>query len=98
MTPEELFNLRRLPGRLVEEEAAALLGFKRHDVPVLVRSRLLRPLGNPSRNAVKYFATAHLLKLADDPAWLDRATKEIARNWQRRNRQGRGDADNSLER
>ena len=50
--------LGQLPARLTFEQAAWVLNCQPHDVPVLVASRLLKPLGNPPANGVKYFATA----------------------------------------
>jgi len=52
----QFLNLRNLPARLTSEEAAWFLGFAPHAVPVLVAAGLLKPLGQPARNAVKYFA------------------------------------------
>lgn len=75
----ELLNLRRLPARLNAEEAAILLGFKVHDLPLLVRASLLRPLASGPRNCVKYFSSAVLERLARDEKWLDRATKAVLR-------------------
>jgi len=37
---------------------------KSHDVPILVAARLLKPLGNPQKNGIKFFATAELLELS----------------------------------
>jgi hypothetical protein len=51
-----LLNCRRLPGRLNTTEAAVLLGFQEHDIPVLIAGKLLTPLGRPAPNAPKYFA------------------------------------------
>ena len=83
---KELLNFRHLPGRLRYPEAGVLLGFSVHDVATLVRLKLLRPLGDPAPNSVKYLATPELEKLAADPNWLDRATRAIARDWKRRNK------------
>jgi hypothetical protein len=46
-----------------------------HDIPVLVKAKMLKPLGSASPQAVKYFAAAEIEKLAHDDAWLSRATK-----------------------
>ena len=53
----ELLNLRRLPARLNAEEAAAILGFKSHDIPLLIRAGLLKPLASGPRNSVKFVPT-----------------------------------------
>ena len=75
----------RLPGRLNSELAARLLGFQKHDIPVLIAAKLLEPLGKPVPNAPKYFAAVSLEVLRSDPAWLDKAAKSIGRHWRIRN-------------
>ena len=52
----KLLGIRRLPGRLTVAQASILLGFNSIDVPGLIAKRLLRPLGKPAPNAIKYFA------------------------------------------
>jgi len=39
-------------------------------VSIFVVARLLKPLGNPSANGIKFFATSEVLELAKDRAWL----------------------------
>ena len=46
---------------------------------------LLKPLGNPRHNAIKFFATAELLELAKDKAWLVKVTNAVNQHWQRNN-------------
>jgi hypothetical protein len=41
-----------------------------HDVPILVAAHLLKPLGIPPANSVKYFATLELLEQVKDRTWL----------------------------
>jgi hypothetical protein len=67
-------------------QTAQLLGFSEHDIPVLIRVRLLKPLGNPPPNGHKYFATVELERLAQDPNWLDKATRAVTQHWQVKNR------------
>jgi hypothetical protein len=82
---------RRLPARLMAAQAAVRLGFAEHDIPVLVKAGLLEPLGDPQKNAVKYFAAVEIEKRAHNVKWLDRATKLISTYWQGQNRRrGRG--------
>src|SRR5690242_12830171 len=59
----ELMLSRRLPARLTAEQAAILLGFAAHEIPMLVTAKLLKPLGKPSQSAVKYFATVDIERL-----------------------------------
>ena len=87
MAPDqkELLSLRMLPGRLTLEQTAWLLGFREHDVPVLTASGLLKPLGNPPSNGVKYFAASEVERFRADPAWLHRASACVYRHWQHKN-------------
>ncbi|MBL64322.1 MAG: hypothetical protein CMI30_13060 [Opitutae bacterium] len=67
-----------LPARLNAEEASKILGFEKHDISVLVRNKLLRPLGKPSKQSTKFFAMVEILKCREDVKWLDRATKVVS--------------------
>ena len=77
--------LGRLPARLTAEQAAWVLNCQPHDIPTLVNARLLKPLGNPTPCGVKYFAASELIALADDRAWLAKATNAINQYWQKKN-------------
>ena len=81
----ELLNCRRLPGRLDVVQTATLLGLLPHEIPILVRLGLLKPLGNPAANAHKYFASASVEQSARDLVWLDKATRAIARHVRQKN-------------
>ena len=70
-----------LPARLSVSRTAQLLGFADHDIPILVASKLLEPLGSPAANSPKYFAKISILEKAADVKWLDRATRTISRYW-----------------
>ena len=89
MKDHYLLNQARLPARLNVEQAAVVLGFQGHDIPVLVRCKLLKPLGNPMPNAPKYFSAAEVEKHARDPGWLDRATKCLSQHWHKKNQNRR---------
>ncbi len=80
-----LLDCRRLPGRVTAGEAAVLLGFQDHDVPVLCGAKLLKPLGEPAANSPKHFASAEVEAAAGNTQWLSRATKTLARYWRRKN-------------
>ena len=88
MDPEQkqLLTLSLLPARLNVEQAAQFLGFQKHDMRVLVAARLLRPLGRPSPNSTKYFATVELEALRRDIKWLAKATDAAQSRWRRKNR------------
>ena len=77
--------LGQLPARLTAEQAAWVLNCQPHDMPILVSSRLLRPLGNPPPNGIKFFATADVLEVVKDRAWLTKVTNTINQHWHRRN-------------
>ena len=77
--------LGQLPARLTAEQAAWVLNCQPHDVPVLVGARLLKPLGNPPANGIKFFATADVRELTQDRNWLVRVTVAINQHWHKQN-------------
>jgi len=86
MNNEDFLNLKTYPARLYAEQAATYLGFKPHDIPVLIAAGLLKPLGaSCAAQMVKYFATAELEKLRWNTQWLSRATDAVRRHWDRKN-------------
>ena len=81
----QFLTLRQLPARLTAEQAAWVLNCQPHDIPALVAAKLVKPLGNPAANSVKYFATADLLENMKDRNWLVRVTTTINQHWHRKN-------------
>ena len=79
-------NMTRLPARLDAAQVATLLGFAEHDIVVLVRRKLLKPLGIPAPNAHKYFPSVEILENAKDRGWLDKATQAVTKHWQEKNK------------
>jgi hypothetical protein len=77
--------LGQLPARLTAEQAAWVLNCQVHDIPALVAARLLKPLGNPPANGIKFFATADLLEAIKDRNWLVRVSATICQHWQKKN-------------
>ena len=77
--------LGQLPARLTAEQTAWVLNCQAHDVPVLVVARLLKPLGNPQPNSVKYFATGDVLEQVKDRAWLAKVTSAVSQHWRKKN-------------
>ena len=75
----------QLPARLNVEQAGWMLNCQPHDVPILVAARLLKPLGNPPPNSVKYFAALDVLELAKDRTWLAKATNAVNQHWRQKN-------------
>lgn len=82
---KELLNLARLPARLNMAQTAAYLGFKPHDIPILVARGLLKPLGRPTPNSEKYFARSKLVEAENNEDWLSRATSALAQHWKEKN-------------
>ena len=82
---EQFLNLKATPARLTAEEAAWYLGFGPHEIPILVANGLLRPLGRPPANGLKYFSTATLTELHQDVKWLTRASDVIVEHWRYKN-------------
>jgi len=80
-----LLLLGQLPARLTAEQTAWVLNCQLHDVPVLISSRLLKPLGNPAPNSIKFFAAADILESAKDRAWLVKVTATINLHWHKMN-------------
>ena len=76
--------LGQLPARLLAEQVAVVLNCQPHDVPVLVAARLLKPLGNPPPNSVKFFAAAEVVEQAKDRAWLAKVTNALNQHWQKK--------------
>jgi hypothetical protein len=73
------------PARLTVQQVAWALNVQHHDIQVLVAHRLLKPLGNPAPNAVKYFASSTVFAHARDEAWLSKATRALYDHWQKKN-------------
>lgn len=74
-----------MPARLTAEQAAWVLNCRSHDLPILVAAKLLKPLGNPPPNGIKFFATADLLELVKDRAWLVKVTNAVNQHWHVKN-------------
>jgi hypothetical protein len=77
--------LGQLPARLTAEQTAWVLNCQVHDIPALVNAKLLKPLGNPPANGIKFFATADVLENSQDRQWLIRMSATIYQHWQKKN-------------
>ena len=67
----------QLPARLTAEEVAWLLNCQPHSIAALLAARLLKPLGNPAINGIKYFCTADVQEAIKDRSWLTKVTNAI---------------------
>lgn len=80
----------QLPARLNVEQVAWVLNCGAHDIPVLVAARLLKHLGNPRPNGIKFFATTDIVELSKDRAWLVKISNTITQHWRKTNASRRG--------
>ena len=74
---DRFLNRAHPPARLSATDAAEILGFHEDDMSILVREKLLSPLGNPVRNSTKYFALVHVAALGNNPDCLSMATAAV---------------------
>ena len=77
--------LGEVPARLTVEQTAWALNCQTHDIPGLIAARLLKPLGNPPPNGIKFFATADIAELMKDRSWLVKMTNAINQHWRTKN-------------
>jgi len=77
--------LGQLPARLTAEQVGWVLNCQAADIPILVSSRLLKPLGVLAPNSVKYFASREILDLANDRTWLSKITNAVGQHWKDKN-------------
>jgi hypothetical protein len=82
---DRFLNYRMLPARFTAQEAAWFLGVNEHDIPILVRASILKPLGHPPQTGVKYFARFELEELSRQPKALARLSDALYVHWQRKN-------------
>jgi hypothetical protein len=85
MNEKSTFFLPRLPARLDANQAAEILGFLPHELRVLLKLGLLKPLGKLAANGRKFFCAIKISALSEDREWLDKATRAVARHWKDRN-------------
>lgn len=85
MNEKSMLSVPRLPARLDVKQAAEILGFLPHELTVLLKAGLLKPLGKPAANGHKFFSTVEILDLSTNREWLDKATRAVAKHWKDRN-------------
>ena len=86
VSKNEILYFRNLPARLNVSQAALILGFSEHDIPILAANGLLKPLGKPSRNGPKYYSASDLLEKSRDYNWLSKATQATSYHWRNKNK------------
>lgn len=80
-----VLNLVRLPASLTVAMTAGLLGFKPHEIPILVARGFLQPQGTPRPNSEKFFTRVEIEALANDVKWLSRARAAVNQHWRMKN-------------
>lgn len=85
MSEKSILSCLRLPARLDVNQTAEALGFLPHEISVLMRVGLLKPLGRPAPNGHKYFCAAEILELSQNREWLAKATQQVTRSWKENN-------------
>jgi hypothetical protein len=92
MNPESLKiqGLERFPVVMTKEKVAQALGIATHNIPPLVRSGLLKPLGQPRRYCVKYFSRDALAEKIASQEWVDKVMAAIHLHWRTKNARKRG--------
>ena len=70
---------------MTKEKVAKVLDIGVHNIPVLVRAGLLKPMGHPQRYCVKKFSRDLLARNLADATWLDKAAAAIHRHWRIKN-------------
>lgn len=74
--------LPRYPAYIGLLEVCWLLGLKLHQARILVARGLVKPAGKRRRRKGRLFATAHILELAEDRDWLDKAKDTLSLHWE----------------
>lgn len=85
MNEKSILLVRRLPARLDVQQVAEVLGFLPHEISVLMKTGLLKPLGKPASNGHKFFCAMEVAALSENREWLDKATRAVAKHWKDRN-------------
>jgi hypothetical protein len=88
MNPEsslKIQELEKFPVVMTKEKVAEALGIATHNIPPLVRSGLLKPLGHPGRYCVKHFSRDALAQQLADMVWLNKVVTAIHRHWRIKN-------------
>jgi hypothetical protein len=85
----EIFG--ELPARLTPEQVGWVLNCGEHNIRALVKSKLLKPLGDPPENGEKVFSRDQLFEQIKTKGWLDKVTNCIHEyHWQKNHRRNNG--------
>lgn len=97
MNPElslSIQSLAKFPVYMTKEKVAEALGLATHNIPPLVRAKLLKPLGNPRRYCVKQFSRDELARNIANHDWLEKVAEAIHRHWRVKNARKRAKLSN----
>jgi hypothetical protein len=73
------------PAVLTMAQTAQFLGFTENDIRHFISVGLLKPLGKPTQQAPKLFATVEIERLVKDQAWLNKAVQARYEYWRGKN-------------
>jgi|ERR1039458_9667530 hypothetical protein len=85
MNENSILSCLRLPARLDVNQAAEVLGFLPHELSVLMKVGLVKPLGRPAPNAHKFFSAAEILEMSQNREWLSKCTQQVSKSWKENN-------------
>jgi hypothetical protein len=83
--PLKIQPLEEYGAFMTKEKVAKALDIGVHNIPVLVRAKLLKPKGHPQRYCVKQFSRDELARNIADQTWLDKVAEAIHRHWRIKN-------------
>jgi len=93
MEPKQVLHALRLPARLTVEQAAALLGVHDDAIGILMKAKMLEPLGGHAPGAQRTFAAVEIQRLHDDLKWLSKATRLLREHFQIKNSKRKSSAE-----
>jgi hypothetical protein len=88
MNPDSPFksqSLEEYGAFMTKEKVAKVLDIGTHNIPVLMRVGLLKPLGHPQKYCVKKFSRNELAHNLADKTWLEKAAAALHRHWRNKN-------------
>ena len=71
-SPLRIQALEKFAVFMTKEKVAEALGIGTHNIPLLMRAGLLKPLGHPQCYCVKKFSRETLARNIADETWLDK--------------------------
>lgn len=80
-------DIRRIEtlARINVEDVAMILNVPAGAIRVLIKHRLLEPLGSPRANSVRWFARVTIARLAQDEKFLHKMTLCLEKHYRERN-------------